>query len=87
MKQALSFLQTEQFTVLWLLFAVIVAGNTAVLAGLLLGKRRKSRMDFFIKQLAFAGESLISMQLHYRVEKGADGSFADLSARFNSQLG
>ncbi|XP_043276719.1 cardioacceleratory peptide receptor isoform X3 [Venturia canescens] len=45
---------TEQFTVLWLLFAVIVAGNTAVLAGLLLGKRRKSRMDFFIKQLALA---------------------------------
>ncbi|XP_023288247.1 cardioacceleratory peptide receptor, partial [Orussus abietinus] len=44
----------EQFTVLWLLFAVIVAGNSAVLAGLLLGKRRKSRMDFFIKQLAFA---------------------------------
>lgn len=40
---------------LWLLFAVIVAGNTAVLAGLLLGKRRKSRMDFFIKQLALAG--------------------------------
>ncbi|XP_015182902.1 PREDICTED: cardioacceleratory peptide receptor-like isoform X1 [Polistes dominula] len=48
------FYETEQFTLLWLLFAVIVAGNTAVLAGLLLGKRRKSRMDFFIKQLAFA---------------------------------
>ncbi|XP_015108794.1 cardioacceleratory peptide receptor [Diachasma alloeum] len=48
------FYETEQFTVLWLLFAVIVAGNTAVLAGLLLGKRRKSRMDFFIKQLALA---------------------------------
>ncbi|XP_066593125.1 cardioacceleratory peptide receptor-like isoform X2 [Prorops nasuta] len=48
------FYETEQFTVLWLLFAVIVAGNAAVLAGLLLGKRRKSRMDFFIKQLAFA---------------------------------
>ncbi|KYM96443.1 Cardioacceleratory peptide receptor, partial [Cyphomyrmex costatus] len=45
---------TEQFAVLWLLFAVIVAGNTAVLAGLLLGKRRKSRMNFFIMQLAFA---------------------------------
>ncbi|XP_070153515.1 cardioacceleratory peptide receptor [Polyergus mexicanus] len=48
------FYETEQFAVLWLLFAIIVAGNTAVLAGLLLGKRRKSRMDFFIKQLAFA---------------------------------
>jgi len=56
MKEVLSFLQTEQFTVLWLLFAVIVAGNTAVLAGLLLGKRRKSRMNFFIMQLAFAGK-------------------------------
>ncbi|XP_012541117.1 cardioacceleratory peptide receptor isoform X2 [Monomorium pharaonis] len=48
------FYETEQFAVLWLLFAVIVAGNTAVLAGLLLGKRRKSRMNFFIMQLAFA---------------------------------
>ncbi|XP_058801461.1 cardioacceleratory peptide receptor-like [Phymastichus coffea] len=48
------FYQTEQFTVLWLLFAVIVAGNTSVLAGLLFGKRRKSRMNFFIKQLAIA---------------------------------
>ncbi|XP_011056707.1 PREDICTED: cardioacceleratory peptide receptor-like isoform X2 [Acromyrmex echinatior] len=47
------FYETEQFAVLWLLFAVIVAGNTAVLAGLLLGKRRKSRMNFFIMQLAF----------------------------------
>jgi len=62
-------LQTEQFTVLWLLFAVIVAGNTAVLAGLLLGKRRKSRMDFFIKQLAFAGESfsLFNSILRFRI--------------------
>lgn len=48
------FYETEQFAVLWLLFAVIVAGNTAVLAGLLFGKRRKSRMNFFIMQLAFA---------------------------------
>ncbi|KAK0082640.1 hypothetical protein PV326_007093, partial [Microctonus aethiopoides] len=45
---------TEQFTVLWLLLAVIVAGNISVLLGLLLGKRRKSRMEFFIKQLALA---------------------------------
>ncbi|XP_012265516.2 cardioacceleratory peptide receptor-like isoform X2 [Athalia rosae] len=48
------FYQKEQFTVLWILFTIIVAGNVAVLAGLLLGKRRKSKMDFFIKQLAFA---------------------------------
>nr|XP_031826741.1 cardioacceleratory peptide receptor isoform X1 [Nomia melanderi] len=48
------FYQTEQFTVLWLLFAMIVVGNIAVLIGLLWGKRRKTRMDFFIKQLALA---------------------------------
>ncbi|XP_031776917.1 cardioacceleratory peptide receptor isoform X2 [Nasonia vitripennis] len=48
------FYQTEQFTVLWLLFSVIVVGNTSVLVGLIFGKRRKSRMNFFIKQLAFA---------------------------------
>ncbi|KAF7998540.1 hypothetical protein HCN44_010948 [Aphidius gifuensis] len=48
------FYETEQFTVLWILFIVIVVGNTAVLTGLQLGKRRKSRMDFFIKQLALA---------------------------------
>ncbi|XP_033307752.1 cardioacceleratory peptide receptor isoform X3 [Bombus vosnesenskii] len=49
------FYETEQFTVLWLLFAMIVVGNIAVLIGLQWGKRRKTRMDFFIKQLAFAG--------------------------------
>ncbi|XP_053971856.1 cardioacceleratory peptide receptor isoform X2 [Hylaeus anthracinus] len=48
------FYETEQFTVLWLLFAMIVVGNVAVLIGLLWGKRRKTRMDFFIKQLALA---------------------------------
>ncbi|XP_071877509.1 crustacean cardioactive peptide receptor isoform X1 [Bombus fervidus] len=48
------FYETEQFTVLWLLFAMIVVGNIAVLIGLQWGKRRKTRMDFFIKQLAFA---------------------------------
>ncbi|XP_017752188.1 PREDICTED: LOW QUALITY PROTEIN: cardioacceleratory peptide receptor [Eufriesea mexicana] len=48
------FYQTGQFTVLCLLFSMIVVGNIAVLVGLLWGKRRKTRMDFFIKQLAFA---------------------------------
>ncbi|XP_046420552.1 cardioacceleratory peptide receptor [Neodiprion pinetum] len=48
------FYRKEQFTVLWLLFTVIVAGNLGVLGWLLRGKRRKSKMDFFIKQLAFA---------------------------------
>lgn len=47
--------QTEQFTVLWILFATIVLGNSAVLITLYLNKR-KSRMNFFIKQLAFAGK-------------------------------
>lgn len=35
---------------------MIVVGNVAVLIGLLWGKRRKTRMDFFIKQLALAGK-------------------------------
>nr|XP_029719377.1 cardioacceleratory peptide receptor-like [Aedes albopictus] len=48
------FFQTEQFAVLWALFTVIVLGNSAVLVTLLLNKNRKSRMNFFIKQLAIA---------------------------------
>ncbi|CAL7952321.1 unnamed protein product [Xylocopa violacea] len=48
------FYKTGQFTVLSLLFVMIVVGNIAVLIGLVWGKRRKTRMDFFIKQLAFA---------------------------------
>lgn len=50
--------QTEQFAVLWALFTVIVLGNSAVLVTLLLNKNRKSRMNFFIKQLAIAGTHL-----------------------------
>lgn len=49
------FQQTEQFTVLWILFAVIVLGNSAVLVTLFINKSRKSRMNFFIKHLAIAG--------------------------------
>jgi neuropeptide S receptor 1 len=48
-------LQTEQFAVLWILFALIVVGNASVLLALLLSKKRKSRMNFFIMQLALAG--------------------------------
>ncbi|KAL7299179.1 hypothetical protein TKK_0007775 [Trichogramma kaykai] len=48
------FYETEQFTIMWLLFALIVIGNTAVLAGLARGNKRKSRMNFFIQQLATA---------------------------------
>ncbi|XP_058453297.1 cardioacceleratory peptide receptor [Malaya genurostris] len=48
------FYETEQFAVLWALFTVIVLGNSAVLVTMLLNKNRKSRMNFFIKQLAIA---------------------------------
>jgi hypothetical protein len=51
----LSFLQVEQLTVLGILFSLIVVGNSAVLVTLYLNKRRKSRMNFFIMQLAAAG--------------------------------
>jgi neuropeptide S receptor 1 len=47
--------QVEQFTVLWILLALIVLGNSAVLVTLYLNKR-KSRMNFFIMQLAGAGK-------------------------------
>ncbi|CAH0558189.1 unnamed protein product [Brassicogethes aeneus] len=46
----------EQFTILWVLFSMIVLGNSAVLIALLLNKSRKSRMNFFIKHLALAGK-------------------------------
>ncbi|KAJ6640805.1 Cardioacceleratory peptide receptor [Pseudolycoriella hygida] len=48
------FYETEQFTVLWVLFAIIVLGNSAVLVTMFLNKSQKSRMNFFIKQLALA---------------------------------
>lgn len=51
-----SFLQTEQFAVLWILFTIIVLGNSAVLFVMFINKNRKSRMNYFIKQLALAGE-------------------------------
>uniref|UniRef100_A0A182Y5B6 G-protein coupled receptors family 1 profile domain-containing protein n=1 Tax=Anopheles stephensi TaxID=30069 RepID=A0A182Y5B6_ANOST len=47
-------LRTEQFAFLWVLFTVIVLGNSAVLVTLMLNRTRKSRMNFFIKQLAIA---------------------------------
>ncbi|XP_044267776.1 cardioacceleratory peptide receptor-like isoform X2 [Tribolium madens] len=48
------FYKAEQFTVLWVLFTMIVLGNSAVLVALLVSKSRKSRMNFFIRQLAIA---------------------------------
>jgi len=44
----------EQLTFLWVLFAFIVLGNSTVLAALALSKGRKSRMNFFIRNLAAA---------------------------------
>ncbi|KAE8747391.1 CCAP-receptor [Frankliniella occidentalis] len=52
------FYETEQFTLLWVLFTFIVVGNSAVLVALLLGKNRKSRMKFFIMHLALADLSV-----------------------------
>ncbi|EEB12133.1 class A rhodopsin-like G-protein coupled receptor GPRvpr, putative [Pediculus humanus corporis] len=44
----------EQFAVLWTLFVLIVVGNSTVLIALFLDQKRKSRMNFFIMQLALA---------------------------------
>ena len=49
-----NFYQVEQLTFLWVLFFFIVVGNSAVLIALLVSKGRKSRMNFFIKNLAAA---------------------------------
>lgn len=54
-----SLLQTEQFAVLWILFTIIVLGNSAVLFVMFINKNRKSRMNYFIKQLALAGECAV----------------------------
>ena len=48
------FYQIETLTCLWVLFALIVIGNGTVLVALTLSKGRKSRMNFFIKNLALA---------------------------------
>ncbi|XP_028173264.1 cardioacceleratory peptide receptor-like [Ostrinia nubilalis] len=48
------FYQTAQVAVLWALLVAIVAGNATVVLALLLTKTRKSRMNFFIMQLAIS---------------------------------
>ncbi|CAK1553399.1 unnamed protein product [Leptosia nina] len=48
------FYQTAQLAVLWVLLVAIVAGNATVILALLLTKSRKSRMNFFIMNLAIA---------------------------------
>ncbi|KAL1480204.1 hypothetical protein MTO96_051235 [Rhipicephalus appendiculatus] len=59
--QTLSRFRVETLTFLWILFACIVLGNSAVLAAL--PKGRKSRMNFFIMHLAIAdlGVGLVSV--------------------------
>ncbi|XP_026328962.1 cardioacceleratory peptide receptor-like [Hyposmocoma kahamanoa] len=48
------FYRTAQVAILWVLLVAIVAGNATVVLALLLNKSRKSRMNFFIMQLAIA---------------------------------
>ena len=48
------FYQLETLSCLWIIFLLIVIGNAAVLIALTLSKGRKSRMNFFIKNLAAA---------------------------------
>jgi len=47
--------QTEQIVFLCILFAMIVIGNTLVLAAIVSSGKRRSRMNFFIINLACAG--------------------------------
>jgi hypothetical protein len=54
--------QVEQLTVLSILLALIVLGNLTILVTLYL-KKTKSRMNFFIMQLAGAGECRFSRQI------------------------
>ncbi|CAG9858726.1 unnamed protein product [Phyllotreta striolata] len=65
------FYKAEQFTVLWVLFTMIVLGNSAVLIALFVSKSRKSRMNFFIKQLAIADLSVglinVSTDIAWRI--------------------
>ncbi|XP_068630284.1 cardioacceleratory peptide receptor-like [Battus philenor] len=48
------FYDSVQFTVMWVLFVSIVVLNASVIAALLCTNARKSRMNFFIMQLAIA---------------------------------
>ncbi|CAG4958824.1 unnamed protein product [Parnassius apollo] len=48
------FYDSIQFTVMWVLFVSIVVLNASVIAALLCTNARKSRMNFFIMQLAIA---------------------------------
>ncbi|XP_014663812.1 PREDICTED: cardioacceleratory peptide receptor-like [Priapulus caudatus] len=47
----------------WTLFVLIVCGNAAVLVAMYLAKNRKSRMNFFITQLALADMSVAMLNV------------------------
>ncbi|XP_045472539.1 cardioacceleratory peptide receptor-like isoform X2 [Harmonia axyridis] len=65
------FYKAEQFAVLWVLFTMIVVGNSAVLVALLVSNTRKSRMNFFIRQLAIADLAVglinVSVDIAWRI--------------------
>ncbi|XP_044752356.1 cardioacceleratory peptide receptor isoform X2 [Coccinella septempunctata] len=65
------FYKAEQFAVLWVLFTMIVVGNSAVLVALVVSKTRKSRMNFFIRQLAIADLAVglinVSVDIAWRI--------------------
>ncbi|KAI8497904.1 Neuropeptide S receptor [Branchiostoma belcheri] len=46
--------QTEQLVTLWVLFAFIVVGNSLVLLVMWMERHKKTRMNFFIMNLALA---------------------------------
>ncbi|XP_043233327.1 cardioacceleratory peptide receptor-like [Amphibalanus amphitrite] len=52
------FYETETLTFLWILFIMIMLGNSAVVLALVTSKARKSRTNFFILHLAFADLSV-----------------------------
>ncbi|XP_022246100.1 cardioacceleratory peptide receptor-like isoform X3 [Limulus polyphemus] len=57
------FYKTEQITFMWVIFTMIVVGNSSVLVTLLMSKNRKSRMNFFIMHLALADLSVGLVQV------------------------
>lgn len=58
-------LQTGTLIFLWIIFAMIVIGNIAVLTALGMSKSKKSRMNFFIMHLAIAGNVPLSIILMF----------------------
>nr|XP_006813812.1 PREDICTED: cardioacceleratory peptide receptor-like [Saccoglossus kowalevskii] len=57
-QSVLSMYQTEQLILLWFLFAFVVIGNAIVLVSVCLVRHKKSRMNFFIMNLAIADLSV-----------------------------